>query len=97
MSRWVDVTVEVSVRAQGTGSWIGRGRDLPEALAVVRSYMDEKIPQEERAAMAAALDRGSPRFDILIVSMARWWNPFTWGTFSVEFTQGSRSVSGCDK
>ncbi len=94
MSRPVDVNVEVYVRDGRGNAYMGRGRDLPEALAVVRSYLGDDIPQNERAAMAAALDRGAPQFTVHLVSSARWWCPFTWGTVSLRFGQGARSIEG---
>jgi hypothetical protein len=98
MSLPVDVAVEVRVRIGGGRAWWGRGRDLPEALAIVRSYAcDEELPQNERAAVAAALDRGAPEFTVELVSSARWWNPCTWGTVSLQFAQGARLISGPDE
>ena len=84
------VYIEVSVRIDGTGSWMGRGRTLGEALEALEDWLPEaaesdppETPAVELARIRRALGARPVTFDVNVRSLARWWAPFTWGRVEV--------------
>lgn len=82
--------VEVAVRVDGGGCWMGRGRTLGEALEALEGWLPEaaesdhpRTTRRELARMRRALGSRPVTFDVFVRSLARWWAPFTWGRVEV--------------
>lgn len=82
--------IDVVVRVDEGGGWMGRGPTLAEALEQLEHMLPDPAETDHPGATATELARihralGSRpvTFDVKVRSLARWWAPFTWGRVDV--------------
>ena len=74
--------VRIEIQLEGGGAWMGQGRNLAEALNYFGQYLPDDLSALERKEIADAI--GAPAFTAEIRSIARWWNPLSWGCVELK-------------
>lgn len=84
------IYIDVQVRVDGGGGWMGRGPTLGEALEQLGHMLPDPAESDhpgatrvELARIHRALGARPVTFDVKVRSLARWWAPFTWGRVEV--------------